>query len=699
MFQLPRIFLIAALFALFSAAQTALAIPVDIAADEITRSADGVVVAKGNVVIKRTNDTLRADEVSYRMEQQVLEARGHVVIESPQATIHADSAVMNTDSQTGNIQNAVITLPGGERLQAASLKRIDDQTFEAEEIIFSACPIDEESWRVRASHALLDQADGSLTTTNSRFELWHVPVLYAPWWQQPLRRKTGLLMPSVGSGNRRGTEIGLPLYLAPAENWDATLTPRWMSARGFMGEAELRHASRIGTEQISAAGINDTLTARTRSRLQGDIHWDLPAGFNFDAEADHVSDNDYLADFSTGEGISTRYLQSSATLSQSGIYGKFEQEWALGSSHQQELLLPSNAATLQILPRLEGRLLWNANPNLIFGFEHQTTRFDRRLGVDGWRMDLHPFIEIPWELAGGGISAKLHAGSHHTRYRLQQQPVNTIANPQRTTAEASLEVRSDFEALDESRTWRHTISPLLRYDFVDAPIQSNLPNFDSTFCLLSWSNLMSGNRFAGFDRIEKANRFSMILENRLQHKAEPDAAARDFLVVRAGASYSLQQQTVDTALKPVPTRPFSNLLGEVIFQPANGIYLYSSGQYNSADRYWATLTSALSLNSESGNRLVVSHQLTDARYSTASQLLNVSANLRLASRWLAGGSWQYDYQLKLTQQTTLGLQYQHPCWTLGAEGYRINRRTGTAKASNLGFRILLEFKGLGSVGS
>ena len=696
MLQLPRLFLIAAIFFV---ASSAYAVPVDIAADEIRRDADGVVVAKGNVVIKRTGDTLRADEVRYRTEQQVLEARGHVVIESPQATIHADEAVMNSGSQTGNILNAVITLPGGERLQAARLKRIDDQTFEAEEIIYSACPIDEESWRIRASHARLDQQDGSLTTTNGRFELWKVPVLYAPWWQQPLRRKSGLLMPSVGSGNRRGTEIGLPIYLAPAENWDVTMTPRWMSARGFMGEAELRHASGIGTERLSAAGINDTLTVRSRSRLQADIDWDLPLGFKFDAEADHVSDRDYLADFASGEGGSRRYLQSMASLSQSGVYGNLEGDWALVTQHQQDLLLTSNASTLQILPRLEGQLLWYAHPNLTFGLEHQTTRFDRRLGVDGLRMDLHPFIEIPWELAGGGISATLHAGSHHTRYWLKQQANNSSANPFRTSGEVSLEVRSDFEGINSDRTWRHAISPILRYDFINVPDQSSLPNFDSTFGLLAWSNLMSGNRFSGFDRVEKANRFSLILENRLQHKSDPETAATDFLVIRGGASYNLQRQSIDAVLKPAATRPFSNLLGEVIFQPASGIYLFSSGQYNTVDRYWATLSSAISLSAASGNNLMVSHQLTDARYTTESQLLNVSANLRLANRWLASGRWQYDFLQKITQQTVLGLQYQHPCWKLGAEGYRINRRTGTAKASNLGFRILLEFKGLGSVGS
>ncbi len=696
MLQLPRLFLIAAILV---AAPLAHAVPVDIAADEISRDANGVVVAKGNVVIKRTSDTLRADEVIYRTDQQVLEARGHVVIESPQATIHADQAVMNTDSQAGNIQNAVITLPGGERLQAARVKRIDDQTFEAEEIIYSACPIDEESWRIRASHARLDQQDGSLITTNGRFELWEIPVLYTPWLQQSLRRKSGLLMPSVGIGNRRGTELGLPVYLAPSENWDITMTPRWMSARGFMGEAELRHASGIGTERLSAAGINDTLTARSRSRLQGDIHWGLPAGFNFDVKADHISDRDYLADFASEDVGSTRYLQSVATLSQSGVYGDFKEDWALIAQHQQDLLLTSNASTLQILPRLEGRMLWSRHSNLIFGLEHQTTRFDRKLGVDGLRMDLHPFVEVPWELAGGGISAKLHAGSHHTRYWLKQQANNTAANPFRTSGEVSLEVRSDFEGISSDRTWRHAISPVLRYDYINVPDQSTLPNFDSAFGLLAWSNLMSGNRFSGFDRIEKANRFSLILENRLQHKPDPETAASDFLIIRGGASYNLQRQTIDAALKPAATRPFSNLLGEVVFQPFTGVSLYSSGQYNTVDRYWATLSSAISLSGATGNSLIVSHQFTDARYTTESQLLNISANLRLANRWQASGRWQYDFVQKISQRTALEVQYQHPCWKLGAEGYRINSRTGTAKASNLGFRILLEFKGLGSVGS
>jgi lipopolysaccharide assembly outer membrane protein LptD (OstA) len=292
----------------------------------------------------------------------------------------------------------------------------------------------------------------------------------------------------------------------------------------------------------------------------------------------------------------------------------------------------------------------------------------------------------------------LQAGSHHTRYWLSQ---TTLADtqPTRTTAEASLEIRSDFERIGDQRTWRHVLSPILRYDFIDAPSQSALPNFDSAFGRLTWNNLLSGSRFSGYDRIERINRISFLLENRLQHKIDVESAARDVLILRAGAAYDLRRQSVDTALQTTSTRPFSNLLGEVIIQPISGMRLYASGQYNPTQRYWATITSTVGLSSSDGHSLHVGHQFTDARYASQSQLLNISASVHIARRWHITGNWQYDSLLKLTQQTTLGLAYNHPCWSLGVEAYRLNRPSGTSSAADYGFRILLDFKGLGSVGS
>ncbi|WP_236075195.1 LPS-assembly protein LptD [Mariprofundus sp. EBB-1] len=678
-------------------ASNAAAGPVDIDADEISRNADGVVIARGHVVIKREWDTLMADEVVYRTKEHVLEAKGHVVIKSDKSTIQTDKAIMQTQSKTGHMNHAVISLPGGERLTAERVKRIDDQTYEAEKVLFSSCPIDEESWRVAASRAVLDQHDGSLTATHARFELWQIPVLYAPWWQQPLKRKSGLLMPTVATGKRRGTELSMPYYIAPQANWDATLIPHWMSARGVMGEAELRHLSSLGYAQVNLAGIDDAVTGSVRNRLGGDLRWTLPAGMQLAAKADHVSDRLYVADYATGEQISSVYLQSAATLSQAGQYKGFQGDWSLQAGHIQNLRRKSNATTLQILPRLQSHAEWAVSPNFIVHVDQQSTRFNRRSRVDGWRLNVHPYIEMPWELPSGGLSAQLTAGLQHTRYWLQQTAL-VDSTPTRTTGEVALQVRSDFEHVGENQSWRHVISPIVRYDYIGAPMQSLLPNFDSAFGLLTWSNLLSGNRFSGLDRIEKTNRFSFLLENRLQFKELGDAAARDVLIVRGGVSYDLAQKSVDTALKAAPTRPFSNLLGELTWRPVSYIRIYNSGQYNAGDRYWASINSSLTL-SVSDNKFKVGYRFTDARYATQAQLFNVSTSVSLVNRWKATGNWQYDMLLKLSQQTSIGIQYTHPCWTVGLDAYKTNSPAGTGTSSNYGFHLLLEFKGLGSVGS
>jgi len=687
-------------------ASLAIAEPIDIAADEISRTADGVVVARGNVVIKRQWDTLMADEVTYRAKEHVLEAKGHVVISSDKATIQTDEAIMQTQSNTGFMNQAVIILPSGDRLIAERVRRIDDQTYEAEEIIFSSCPIDEESWRLAASHAVLNQQDGSLTSKHARFELWGVPVLYSPWWQQSLRRKSGLLMPSVAIGKRRGTEISIPYYIAPQANWDATLTPHWMSARGLMGEAEFRHISQFGYEKINIAGINDAVTNSIRSRLEGDVSWQLPGNMQLTAKADHVSDHVYIADYATGNQIRSSYLQSMAILTQAVKYQDFLGSWSLQGVHQQNLTLQSNATTLQIVPRLQSHAEWALSSAFRLNLDQQSTRFSRRNGVDGWRVNIHPYIEIPWQLETGGISAVLKAGTQHTRYWLQNNNL-AATTASRTTGEASLEVRLDFERIgtrskeaeNPEQRWRHVLSPILRYDYITAPNQTALPNFDSGFGLLTWNNLLSGNRFSGLDRIERSNRFSVLFENRLQFKDTNTTTTRDVLIMRAGVSYDLLQQSIDTALQATPVRGLSDLLAEVIWNPISNVRVFGSGQYNPAERYWANITAAVNIASTTGNQLNVAYQFTDARYATEIQLLNLNSKFVLNGRWRATANWQYDLLLKFSQQTSLGLQYQHPCWTVGAEAYKNNSPLGTGTSSNFGFHLLLEFKGLGSVGS
>ncbi len=643
---------------------------------------------------KTPERSMTADRVKFNRQQHSIRAEGHVQMQSAEGRIQAESAEIDSETHAGTIEQATLYLPNGERLQAKKLTRVNDTLFEAHDARFSTCSESDEAWALQADTIRLDQQQGEVTARHTKFEIAGVPVLYSPWWSQPLKRKSGLLTPKVATSKRRGTELGLPLYLAPSTDLDATLTPTWMSARGVMGEVELRHISKLGSERIDVAGINDSITGSARSRLQGDIKWQLPGNIALNIKADHVSDHLYMADYATGSDASKRYLESTATLSRSYVTDSLRGDWMLMGQHQQDLTLTSNATVLHIQPRLESHLQWAPLSNTYLHFDQQTTRFARSSGIDGWRMDLHPYIEIPWKLEGGGISATLQAGSHHTRYWLQDTVLP--AQQQRTSGEASLELRSDFERISADKTWRHQISPILRYDYIGVSDQTNMANFDSTFGRLTWSNLLNGNRFTGRDRIERINRISMMLETRWQHK--DGLASREFLMLRAGAAYDMLRQSVDPIVQPAATRPFSNLLAEFALTPVDGFRLFASGQYNSADRYWATLTSRIDVTAGIV-RLQAGYQFTDARYALAAQLINLSGSIRLGQRWQASGKWVYDNLIKLTQQATLGLKYSHPCWSLGLEGYRLNRPNGTARNADYGVQILLEFKGLGSVGS
>ncbi len=667
---------------------------VDVAADTITRDANGVVIADGSVIIKKEGETLTADQVIYDAKKREFKAKGNVTIASKDASIKAESGEMHTVNKTGELHNAEATMKGGERLKAANIKRDENGTITAEDATFTACPPDAETWQLRASNAELNQEEGVLTARNARFELAGIPVFYTPYWQQALRRKSGFLIPYVSTSKTRGTETALPVYLAPAENWDVTLTPRWMTTRGFKGEVELRHTSSVGHEKIQVEGLKDKVLSRQRSRLQADITHILPYDISFTANADHVSDRNYLADFSHDiEAISKSYLQSEGTLSQTAELG----EWSLLARHQQNLTLPSNATTLQILPRFESSLrLPLLDSGTALHFDQQSTRFSRTLGVDGWRVDLNPYLEVPWQLSGGGLSSTLKVGGRHTRYWLKENIGQGKLS--RNTFEASLDTRASFERISDNRKWRHTISPILRYDIISAPDQSLLPNFDSGFSQLSMSNLLTGNRFTGRDRIERLNRISALFETGLQHKGQSSAPAHTYMLAKFGAAYEIRQESIDTALLTAPTRPFSNVLGEISIHPTSNIHLSAEGQYDPAQKFWATARTSLTMDSQAGHKMNISWQRTDVRYAAASELITADANIRLAQRWSVFANWQYDRLLKITQHGSAGIHYLHPCWDLRIEGYR-NNLNGSAVNSDIGFRFLLGFKGLGSVGS
>ncbi|MDX8411323.1 MAG: LPS assembly protein LptD [Mariprofundaceae bacterium] len=668
--------------------------PIDISADHLERDGAGNIKASGGVEVIRGDETLKADELYYKPGEHRLEARGNVIFLTPDAEIRALAGELDTRDYIGVLHQAELLLPDGGRLSAERVSRVNALIYEVEHARFSACPPDSNAWELAAASAVLDQAKGTFTARGAKLKVAGLPILYAPYWQQVLRRQSGFLTPSFASSNRLGTELSAPYYWAPRPNWDMTINPHWMSARGLRPEVEMRHVSPVGRESFYGEWFYDQKVGRDRGHLTGEIDRQGPLGTRLIVEADHVSDRDYLADFTSNLGdASGHYLQSSATLAWQGD----QLSMALSARHQQNLLAVSNAETAHVLPRFDSTFFQplGASGAVIY-LDQQTTRFQRRIGDDGWRLDLYPHLDFTRLFAG--VSTHLRLGSHHTRYWLNDA-AGTNRAAKRTSGEVSLETTAVFARINHNRRLRHSIEPTLRYDLIEVGEQSHLPNFDSAFGALTMGSLLSGNRFSGLDRIENSHRIALLLANRIQYKPEARASARTWLLARLGIAYNFRRELIDNSGQDL-ARPFSDLLGEVLIYPSSWLKLTGNFEYSPFERFWPIIQAGLDVSTGNRHSLSIDYRSTDGRFvSQEEHAATVAGRIQLASPWALTGAWHFDISRRTTQEARAGVAYSHACWNLDVQGYRINRPVGTGEATNIGVRFLLGLKGLGSVGS
>ncbi len=64
---------------------------------------------------------------------------------------------------------------------------------------------------------------------DARLEFWGMPLVWMPYFSAPdptVKRKTGLLMPSISTSSIYGVGFEIPYYCALAPNYDVTLAPK-----------------------------------------------------------------------------------------------------------------------------------------------------------------------------------------------------------------------------------------------------------------------------------------------------------------------------------------------------------------------------------------------------------------------------------------------------------------------------------------
>ena len=514
----------------------------ELEADTVLVQETGVSRAEGRVVLRTPDRTITSPRMEYDTAGSRLESAGPVTIRTRELFLESDRLDADLAADETVLHDARFRLPDSPGRGGA--KRIDDGPGATviTDGSFTTCDPGSRAWRLQAKTLTLDHATRTGTARHARLEIRDLPVFYLPWISFPLgsERRTGFLMPSLGTSRSRGTTVTVPYYFNLAPNYDATLRLRSMSRRGEALEGRFRYLTQRASGVIEAEGLpEDRVRGEARSLLSLRHRHRLTPRASARVDYARASDFDYLRDLGAGiEVASTDHLQRAARIDYDARRWRFE---ALVQEYQTLKAAPGPGDPYRLLPRLSMHSRFperNRRPN--FRLRAELASFDHRSEnlADGSRLDLDPSVSLPFRAPAGFFVPR--AGIRYTGYDANNVREGIASASTRTVPTVSIDSGLYFDRDLTFRTRRltQTLEPRLHYLWTPYRDQDRLPLFDAGSSTFGYDHLFRENRFSGTDRIGDANRITLALGSRLLHEG------REVLALRFGQTRHFRERRV-----------------------------------------------------------------------------------------------------------------------------------------------------------
>lgn len=487
---------------------------IDAARIEYDREA-GVYVAEGNVQITSGNRSLQGDWASLNTKTRQAELKGHVRLRYGVNWVEGNRAIWNIDKETGWIEDGTVFF-GQNHLfvRGKSITKTGPLEYELKDGIVTGCDPSSPDWKIRYGEMKIN-LDGVAWTKQNSFWVRDVPILYTPIMAMPvqLERQSGFLTPWAGTSSNNGYEMEIPYYWAIRKDMDATFYARYMEERGFMGGIEYRINNEIlgrGAwmfnyllDEASTAHLQDIgfpFQTEDRYWVRGKQAVDRPEGVEIRFDVDYVSDINYLQEFgrgSTSYGYSNKLFRSMMgtgillddTLSyrESAFYANKHGEdviLSFDARYWENLTGSQQAATVQRLPSVSFEVVPTGigRSPLYYTMQSSLTNYWREDGDKGQRFDLYPraYYPLHW---GNYLNVEPAVGLRSTSYVVdwEQNTHNQLQGRFYSDVRVDLNSRLNkvysvdflgFSAI------QHTIRPEILYEYVQRPVEGNLPYFD-----------------------------------------------------------------------------------------------------------------------------------------------------------------------------------------------------------------------------
>jgi LPS-assembly protein len=522
------------------------------------------------------------------------------------------------------------------------------------------------------------------------------------------KRQSGLLPPTFGHSSRNGTELEIPFFWAISDQTDATFYQRYMSRRGYMQGLEFRY---VADKESKGAFLFDILSDRedkdmtdpddvaispysrtndTRYWFRGRMDQNLPNGIVARLDADYVSDQDYLIEFTSGNfdtgarpnlvnesgrpieerrsPIRTSALRVSRDTDEYSLQAMSSYHQLPGNPEEDRTAQPLGSLSFSLLP--ESML----KSPVFFDIESGYDYVWRDEGLKGHSFTLSPALRAPLRFA------RYLEFEPSIRYTLTPQRVGLsqgdgedhVLNSYEVGAKMSTSLDRIYDLeFSNAKRLKHKIRPTLGYTY------RGYQDEDETS---PW--------FAAIEEEGDANQITLALENFLDARFEDENGNVSYLQwgkFTLSQTYNLEEKR-RSSNPGVDREPFEPLYAELILRPFQGFSLFAETEWDYYDQKITFADVALDFTiARSGGRKDIfrADYLYDKDEDHKS--VNFWFDLNLVYGLSAGSSYERDLNIKENVSTKYWLQYQRQCW-----GLRL-----TVKDEDEDTSVMLEFQLLG----
>lgn len=706
-------------------------------ADKIETAEDGRFIMTGSAEVRRLDSVVKGDYIDYQRSDGQVRVRGNGLIMRDGNIVRAPSFDYNLDSESGEVEYPDFWFGAGGGSGSAEWADIfSHDHMRLGGVTYMGCPCPEPSWYIKSRRVDLHFDENEGIARHGVLYFKDVPLLYSPWLSFPLRkeRKSGFLIPTYGTSSKSGFDFSLPYYINIAPNYDATITPRYLSKRGLQLGGEFRYLGRRHEGSIYGTYLNsDNRTGDNRWLISARHRHNLGGGFNAALRLNRVSDDDYFRDFSNLglNEATTNYLPSSARLGWSGF--KYFSASLAAVKYQTLQDRTSDRYRRPQFDKLPELTVRGARYNW-GGFDvvsHNTaTRFrmpfytgrasefdeyrDRRLTQDGKRFASYTSVAYPFVRPGWYVTPKagIHLSQYSTDWYAHDLP--PFADRSRTMSRAVPIMSVDSGMTFERDTTLfgneslQTLEPRLYYLYVPYRNQNNLPIYDTSVASFNFAQAFDENLFTGgWDRIANANQLTIGLTTRW---LDADSGFERLSLSAAQRIYFDDQRVGLNTTEDLRDSKKSDYLVGANAAVTDTLSVRFDAQFNpdsrdrnrmSAGVRWEPkrLTSlSASYRYDRDPRLVANPRLSvDPEDDRGREQVSVAGQWPLSNQWYAMGRYDYSIKEKRSTQSILGVEYKGECcWVARAV---VQRYAVSKEDVNTALFFQLELSGLGSLGT